>query len=177
MVIWVVPLIYYILYVDELHAMKLETLVFLLFTVLYFIFVIVIFVPKGLNFNVKNIIYQAGIEEFFFRFCMLGILRKFVKFDSPFSLWSVLIINSLLFTNSHSFENIFQIIPLVQLGIIYGLIYLSVGIGPSIIAHALWNIHGNIFLIYPILIPASFIIIHSLLNKNKNIQKTTVLHP
>jgi hypothetical protein len=168
MVIWIVPLIYYILYVDEIEIINQNSLIFLFFSVLYFIFVIVVFIPKGLSVSVKNILYQAGIEEFFFRFCMLGILRKYVKFDSPLSLWSVLLINSILFTNSHSFQNIFQLIPIVQLGIIYGLIYLSVGIGPSIIAHALWNIHGNIFLIYPILIPASFVIIHSLLNNNKN---------
>jgi hypothetical protein len=168
MVIWIVPLIYYILYVDEIEIINQNSLIFLFFSVLYFIFVIVVFIPKGLSVSVKNILYQAGIEEFFFRFCMLGILRKYVKFDSPLSLWSVLLINSILFTNSHSFQNIFQLIPIVQLGIIYGLIYLSVGIGPSIITHALWNIHGNIFLIYPILIPASFVIIHSLLNNNKN---------
>lgn len=179
MVIWIVPFIYYILYVDEIYMMKKETLVFLLFSILYFIFITVIFAPRGFSVNVKNTIYQAGIEEFFFRFCMLGIIRKYVKFDSPLSLWLVLLINSLLFTNSHSYQNILQIIPIVQLGIIYGLIYLSVGVGPSIIAHALWNMHGEIFLIYPILVPASFIIIYSLINTNKNNNghKTSSMQP
>ena len=171
MVIWIVPFIYYILYVDEIHTLRQESLIFLLYSILYFI-IIVIFIPMVFNVNIKNTIYHAGIEEFFFRFCMLGIIRKYVRFDSPLSLWLVLLINSLLFTNSHSYQNILQIIQIVQLGIIYGLIYLSVGVGPSIMAHALWNIYGNIFLIYPILIPASFIIIHSLINTREHRHKT-----
>ncbi len=165
LVIYIIPLIYYILYIDDLPIVNIDNIIFCMFSALYFIIIIVFFIPKIIGGNISPIIYQATLEEGFFRLCMLGICKKYLSFNSPISLWIVLLINSILFAFSHTVYNPVQTLTLIQLGIIYGLIYLSVGIGPTIISHSLWNLNHNIFFIYPILIPASGIVIYSLIKK------------
>ncbi len=165
LVIYAVPLIYYILYVDDIPIINIENIMFFISNVLYFVLILIFFIPNNMNGNLSPIIFLATIEEFFFRFCMLGIVKKYISFNSPLSLWVVLLINSVLFAFSHTGYNSMQMISLIQLGMIYGLIYLSAGIGPTIISHALWNISHNIFFIYPILIPASSLAIYSLIKQ------------
>ena len=165
LVIYAVPTVYYILHVDDMPIINIENIMFFVSSVLYFVILIIFYIPQNMNGKIPPILYQATIEEFFFRFCMLGIVKKYVSFNSPLSLWVVLLINSVLFAFSHTGYNSMQMISLIQLGMIYGLIYLSVGIGPTIISHALWNISHNIFFIYPILIPASSLAIYSLIKQ------------
>ena len=173
LVIYAVPLIYYILYVDDIPIINIENIMFFISNVLYFVLILIFFIPNNMNGNLSPIIFLATIEEFFFRFCMLGIIKKYISFNSPISLWSVLLVNSVLFAFSHTVYNSIQIISLIQLGVIYGLIYLSAGIGPAIISHALWNINHNVFFIYPILISASSLVIYSLMKTNRTSQTDT----
>lgn len=171
LVIYTVPLMYYILYVDDIPIINMENIMFFILSVLYFVIIIIFYIPQNMSGKISPIVYQAAIEELFFRFCMLGIAKKYISFNSPLSLWLVLLVNSMLFAFSHTVYNSIQIISLIQLGVIYGLIYLTVGIGPTIISHALWNLNHNIFFVYPIFIPASILAIYSLI---KQIARTRI---
>ena len=165
LVIYTVPVVYYIIYVDDIPIINIENILFFVSSVCYFVFLLIFIIPHNLNDNLLPIIYQATIEEFFFRFCMLGIVKKHISFNSPLPLWLVLFVNSILFAFSHTVYTSIQTISLIQLGVIYGLIYLNAGIGPTIISHALWNLNHNIFFIYPILISASSLAIYSLIKQ------------
>ena len=171
LVIYAVPTVYYILHVDDIPIINIENIMFFVSSILYFVIFMIFYIPQNMNGKISPIVYQAAIEELFFRFCLLGVTKKYISFNSPLSLWMVLLINSVLFAFSHTVYSTMQTISLIQLGVIYGLIYLSVGIGPAIISHALWNINHNIFFIYPILIPASSLAIYSLI---KQINRTRI---
>jgi len=171
MLIYAVPFILYKIHDDGLPLITKEEIVFLIINISYFFSILLIFIPNKLNEWMTIVIYQALFEELFFRFCMIGITKKYVKFKSPLSVLLVLIINSFLFSCAHvQYQALEQKIIIFMLGVINGIIYLSVGIFPSVISHALWNFYYNIILILPIIITA-FISIFFILNKNRALKK------
>ncbi len=88
------------------------------------------------------VVKQGMAEELIFRLGMLGVLRIHLTVDSIMEkeTLAVLVLNTSLFSLLH--QNIF--ISLFVLSMIYGYVFLKVGIVSSIVIHALWNFYHNV---------------------------------
>ena len=94
--------------------------------------------------EVFSIVIKQGIaEEVIFRLGMLGILRRHLRVDSPLprDTWLYIIGNSVLFMFLH--PTIY--IAMFVVSILYGYLFLKLGIFAAIVSHVLWNFSLNLY--------------------------------
>lgn len=128
--------------------------------------IFIIYLRKPTTEEVFSIVVKQGIaEEVIFRLGMLGILRRHLRIESPLprNTWFYIIGNSILFMFLH--PTIYVAIFVVS--VIYGYVFLKLGIVATIVLHALWNFYLNL---YALAIVALLIFIYEAfqkLNKRK----------
>ena len=108
-----------------------------------FVGILLIMLKRPTIEEVFVIVVKQGIaEELIFRLGMLGILRTHLKVETIIQkeTWAVLLLNSGLFSLLH--HNIF--LSLFVLSLVYGYLFLKLGIVSSIVFHALWNFYHNL---------------------------------
>lgn len=128
----------------------------LIFT--YFLIIIFLYPSKKLGSFVQTGI-KASFEELLFRFCMIGVVRKFLDFESKGRVAAILLINSFLFSLLHTqYELLGEYATIFLQGVNYGLTYVSLGIIPSIVSHLIWNLY------FPNILPQIPILIMTILN-------------
>jgi hypothetical protein len=122
------------------YISKKKVVIFLVFV---FVGILLIMIKRPTIEEVFEIVVKQGMaEELIFRLGMLGILRIHLKVETVIQkeTWAVLLLNSGLFSLLH--HNIF--LSLFILSLVYGYLFLKVGIVSSIVAHALWNFYHNL---------------------------------
>lgn len=116
---------------------------FVISLVFVFVGILLIMIKRPTLEEVFEIVVKQGMaEELIFRLGMLGILRIHLKVETVIQkeTWAVLLINSGLFSLLH--HNIF--LSLFVLSLVYGYLFLKVGIVSSIVFHAIWNFYHNL---------------------------------
>jgi len=119
----------------------------------YFLILIFLYPPNGKS-DLDLVLIKASFEEFLFRLCMIGIVKKYLDFTSTKRMLFVIIINSLIFSAIHTQYKFLEDYAIIFVqSVSYNLTYLSLGIFPSIISHTIWNLYlPNILPQTPILI-------------------------
>ncbi|KON29982.1 hypothetical protein AC480_02120 [miscellaneous Crenarchaeota group archaeon SMTZ1-55] len=102
-----------------------------------------IYVRQPSREEVFTIVVKQGMaEELIFRLGMLGLLRRHLPGDTSLQreAFAALVLNSGLFSLLH--HHIF--LSLFVLSLVYGYLFLRVGIVSSMVAHALWNLYQSL---------------------------------
>lgn len=104
---------------------------------------VLIYVRQPSREEVFTIIVKQGMaEELIFRLGMLGLLRRHLPAETSIQreAFAALVLNSGLFSLLH--HHIF--LSLFVLSLVYGYLFLRVGIVSSMVAHALWNLYQSL---------------------------------
>jgi hypothetical protein len=102
-----------------------------------------IYVKQPTGEEVFTIVVKQGMaEELIFRLGMLGMLRRYLHGETIMQkgILAMLVLNSGLFSLLH--HHIF--LSLFALSLMYGYLFLKVGIVPSMVVHALWNFYQSL---------------------------------
>ena len=119
------------------------------FSVLSIVFAAIIFLvvyPPKLTEWYTIFLLQGFREELFFRFFMLGMFGKwlFPEYGAGLSIRSILLIilNSVFFACVHAqYTELMSLIVVFALGLGFSYFFVKMGLIPSVILHATWNIY------------------------------------
>jgi len=174
------PSIIVVLYLYSLDGFNLlnRKVLYTSILILTYFFTIIVFFPSKRLDNFEQTVIKVSFEEFLFRFCMIGIVRKFLDFESVKRTAAILLINSLLFSMLHiQYELLGEYVTIFLQGINYGLTYLSLGIIPSILSHLLWNLYfPNILPQTPIFFMAVFYIYYTISERRTLARRRKITH-
>jgi hypothetical protein len=147
------PLIFNLHRADHIKRNTGLTILFSLSTIIY---LLILFLFLSPSWDVLFLIlWKALLEELFFRLTLLGLIRSYINFkETTGKTIIILSLNSILFSILHmQYTSTGEYLTIFLLGLNYGVVYIVMGIIPSIISHTLWNLyHPNIILQVPITI-------------------------
>ena len=118
---------------------------------------ILIFRPGKIKEWSRIVIQQGLIEELYFRFCMLGILKSSDEWKrlKPIQRILIICVNSMLFTLLHiQYQTILEYLTLLWVSLIFSYLFVENGIVSAIVAHSVWNFYLDWYSLLPLLVLA-----------------------
>jgi len=169
--------IFYLYSVNGINYIDKKTMYITITNTIYFIIFIYLFPPYN-YLQLEQAFIKVIFEELFFRFCMIGIVRKYLSFLKMKKTIIVLITNSLLFSFLHMQYVLLGEYSIIFIqGVNFGLTFLSIGIFSSIYSHLLWNLYfPNIIPQLPIFILAAANIIYLINLAKRESKKGKIMH-
>ena len=164
--------LYFVTY-DKVNLIEKTGIIYSVIVVFYgLLLTIIVYSVKTPFFS--TILIKAGFEEIIFRLCMMGLLKHYVDFDDFFKMGVILVLNALFFSSLHvQYSDIWDYSTIFLQGLNYGIIYIGLGIVPSIVSHTIWNLYyPNINPQLPILIFSIARIYYSIVSKQRKERAT-----
>lgn len=84
------------------------------------------------------LLFRASLEEFMFRVFLWGILERYI------GIWWALIATNIIFSLLHAHQGWRGMVGSFFHGVVWGLIFYSMGIAPAIFSHLAFNLGGYI---------------------------------
>jgi hypothetical protein len=124
-----------------------------LFAIL-FLGIVLLFPPNKMGEWYTIVIRQGLIEELYFRFCALGILKTCDEWSRLGVVRKALfmVTNALLFALLHiQYQTFSEYLTIFLISVIFAYLFIENGIVPAIVAHSLWNFYLNLYSFIPLL--------------------------